>query len=494
MASDVGDLQNQIVRRLELDSKVPLLVARVFEVLRHWVKISEVGHGRRKRAQAGQGRRLRRRRARKQIRHRIAAGESGCAEKGNRAREWRCESQIGNRILIDEIVGDSIATAENELTAARVPGKAQTGRRIVVAVERRASQVDSAKRANSQSANGRVIVRIKVGDQITAFRYAARTLPTESEIECERLGHAEVILDESESIEGEVMPVGGAQYLLPLRGCSSLESRDVGIDKDSQSLRRKGAGCLVAINISTKLNCVSPSRPGDGVRVLKSILRSSLRNNVGLSKGRGSIAEEKLRAGRERRIHRELWIGSSKAKMKGVDEVSGQHRRITDGDVARFGCVRRAKAGKICAYESETGTDDHRRALAILNEKSVFPAAQNLIDAQRPGVSMQGIGRCLGQTSRRGSESAIGVKYRQGSRTGDAGSLRRRQNVGDHGLPCTGRSIDLPGTVKECVVLDDRCSESHSTLVLHDLRDWPASGREVTTSVSQTTILEVVIR
>src|SRR5277367_423017 len=228
VAPDIGHFQNQIVRKLVLHTKVPLLVAWIIEILAHRVKSSEVGCSRRKRPYTRQRRRLRRCCASKQIRNCVATGKRGCAER-NRAGKWRCESQIGNWILVDKVVGDAIAATENELAAAGVPGKAQSGRRISVAVERRASQVDSAKRSNSQSADGRLIVRIEVGEQISAFRYPARTLKPESQIECQRPRHAEVVLDKSESIEREVMPVGWTQYLLKNRGRPRLESSDVRI-------------------------------------------------------------------------------------------------------------------------------------------------------------------------------------------------------------------------------------------------------------------------
>src|SRR5271155_6264706 len=107
---------------------------------------------------------------------------------------------------------------------------------------------------------------------------------------------------------------------------------------------------------------------------------------------------------------------------------------------------------------------------------------------------MQGIGGRFAEAACRGSGRAIGFKYRQGRRIGDARSLRGGQDVGDDGLACTGRAINLPGTVEEGVVLDDGCAEGHATLVLNELWNGAACGREVTASVSQATVLEVVIR
>ena len=62
-------------------------------------------------------------------------------------------------------------------------------------------QIDAAKRTNSEEADGRVIVGVKVGEQISAFRYAAGSLKAESEIEGQRPGHAIVVLHESERVE-----------------------------------------------------------------------------------------------------------------------------------------------------------------------------------------------------------------------------------------------------------------------------------------------------
>src|SRR5262249_36618912 len=147
------------------------------------------------------GLRLRSRRPRHQSRQGVAACESSAGNR-NTVDKRSGELHVGDGVLIDEVIGDAVAAAEDKPTVPGIPGKADAWSGIPVAVEHVAADVNSAERSGADCADRSCVVRIEVGNQVGAFRYASGRLQAVAEIQSKCVGDTVVILHEKEGVKG----------------------------------------------------------------------------------------------------------------------------------------------------------------------------------------------------------------------------------------------------------------------------------------------------
>src|ERR1700730_19476873 len=144
MGADVRGFEDQILFRLEFHARIPLLVAWIFQMLVDGGQSSEVHLVGIKLAKRSDSLCLRWGRAGNEIRQRISTRERADVHAVN---EWSGELNIGDRILIDEVVRDSIAAPKHQFSMPRIPRETQTRAGVPISMERIAPNIDTTKRA-----------------------------------------------------------------------------------------------------------------------------------------------------------------------------------------------------------------------------------------------------------------------------------------------------------------------------------------------------------
>src|SRR5579883_120908 len=273
--SDVSGLEHQITDELVFNAQIPLLVPRIIQVLVHRGKAAEIDLRGVKMAHCRSGRGLRRGGSGNQVGPAIRAGGTHQRDTGHKGRR---EAEIRDGVLVDEVIGNAVASADHELIQ-RIPCKPQAGRRVPIAMERRASQIYAAERAGTKRANRRRILRIQIRENALSFGNSAGGLQAEADVQCKPGGQAEIILHEPEVVKSKIMQRRVAEELQPFKRRASLESGDIRKNGRAQLFRVEKARRLIAIKVSPELDGVPPARPGKGVQILEGILRAPLRND-----------------------------------------------------------------------------------------------------------------------------------------------------------------------------------------------------------------------
>src|SRR5687767_6829060 len=89
----------------------------------------------------------------------VRAGETRDHRRGN---ERGRESQVGDGIQEDEVIGDAVSAPDHPLSAARIPRKTNARRRVPGALERLATQVQAAQRSGPAPAQRCIAVAVQV--------------------------------------------------------------------------------------------------------------------------------------------------------------------------------------------------------------------------------------------------------------------------------------------------------------------------------------------
>src|SRR5262249_49075754 len=92
-----------------------------------------------------------------------------------------------------------------------------------VALKGLAAEINSTQRAGSTSTQWSGVLGVKVRENTILLGNSSRCLQPESEIQGERISEAIVILDESEDIGREIVPIRAAKALRPLGWRTLLE-------------------------------------------------------------------------------------------------------------------------------------------------------------------------------------------------------------------------------------------------------------------------------
>src|SRR5579883_1118738 len=154
----VSGLEHQIADELVFNAQIPLLVPRIVQILVHGGKAAEIDLRGVKMAHGRSGRGLRRGGSGNQVGPAIRAGRTDQRDAGDKGRR---EAEIRDGVLVDEVIGNSVAAANHELIQ-RIPRKTQAGRRVPIAMERRSSKIYAAERAGAKRADRCRILGIQV--------------------------------------------------------------------------------------------------------------------------------------------------------------------------------------------------------------------------------------------------------------------------------------------------------------------------------------------